>query len=154
MRLLAALTLLVMTTPVYAQNMGTTSGSMAMINSSDPSSVYTRVLTPPGMVAPGLAAAGIETCLGSASGGLSVMGGGFTFGSTTVDEGCTVRLLARQLYAFGFQKAAMALMCEDPRVVTAMSAVGTPCPRVLAEASERSRVSAMPERQARENGVD
>jgi hypothetical protein len=81
------------------------------------------------------------------------MGGDFTFGSTTVDEGCTVRLLARQLYAFGFQRAAMALMCEDPHVVTAMFAVGTPCPRV-AEVGERSQVSAMPERQARENGVD
>ncbi len=154
MRLLATLTLLAISTPVYAQSMGSTSGSMAMINSSDPSSITTHLLTPPGMVAPGLTAAGIETCLGSASGGLSVMGGGFTFGSTTVDEGCTVRLLARQLYAFGFQRAAMALMCEDQHVVVAMSAVGSPCPSTLAELSEHSQVSAVPDRHVRENGVD
>jgi hypothetical protein len=56
------------------------------------------------------------------------MGGGFTFGSTRVDEGCTIRLLSRQLYAFGFQKAALAVMCEDDHVVVAMAEVGSPCP--------------------------
>ena len=75
-----------------------------------------------------MGAAGIETCLGSSSGGLSVMGGGFSFGSTKVDEGCTVRLLSRQLHAFGFQKAAIALMCQDERVAVAMEAAGAPCP--------------------------
>ena len=75
-----------------------------------------------------LAAAGVETCLGSASAGLSVMGGGLTFGSTMVDSGCTIRLLAWQLFAFGFQKAALALMCQDERVAAAMDAAGSPCP--------------------------
>ena len=56
------------------------------------------------------------------------MGGGLTFGSTRVDDGCTIRLLARQLYAFGFQKAAVALMCQDERVTVAMEAAGTFCP--------------------------
>jgi hypothetical protein len=59
------------------------------------------------------------------------MGGGFTFGTTTVDEGCTIRLLARQLYAFGFQHAALALMCEDKHVIVAMYAAGSPCPPLL-----------------------
>jgi hypothetical protein len=94
------------------------------------------------VVAPGLAAAGIETCLGSASGGISLMGTGFSLGRTTVDDGCTIRLLARQLYAFGFQRAALALMCQDDRVAVAMDAAGSPCPeRAFAEAGERSRVS-------------
>jgi hypothetical protein len=56
------------------------------------------------------------------------MGGGVTFGSTKVDEGCTIRLLARQLYAFGFQKAAVALMCQEARVAIAMNDAGSPCP--------------------------
>jgi hypothetical protein len=154
MRLWATLTVLLMSTPVYAQNMGSTSGATSMINMNDPSNIVSRVITPPSVVAPGLAAAGIETCLGSASGGLSLMGGGFTFGSSIVDEGCTIRLLARQLYAFGFQKAAVALMCEDPRVVAAMYAADSPCPRFFAEISEPSQVSAVPQRRARENGVD
>jgi hypothetical protein len=131
MRMWAALALLLIASPVCAQTMGSTSGSMAVINSSDPASTTSRVISAPTVVAPGLAAAGVETCLGSASGGLSAMGGGFTFGTTTVDEGCTIRLLARQLYAFGFQHAALALMCEDKHVVVAMYAAGSPCPRVL-----------------------
>ena len=131
MRLWTALAILLVATPVYAQSSGSTSGSIAMINSSDPASTTSRVISAPTLVAPGLAAAGMETCLGSASGGLPAMGGGFTFGTTTVDEGCTIRLLARQLYAFGFQHAALALMCEDKHVVVAMYAVGSPCPRVL-----------------------
>jgi hypothetical protein len=45
-----------------------------------------------------------------------------------VDSGCTIRLLARQLFAFGFQKAALALMCQDGRVAAAMEAAGSPCP--------------------------
>lgn len=64
------------------------------------------------------------------------MGGGFTFGSTKVDDGCTIRLLARQLYAFGFQKAAMALMCEDQHVALAMAEVGSPCPDRPVEISD------------------
>jgi hypothetical protein len=97
------------------------------------------------VIAPGLAAAGIETCLGSSSGGISVMGGGFSFGRTTVDDGCNIRLLARQLYAFGLKKAALALMCQDERVATAMDAVGTPCPSAFAEIRERSQVSSTPD---------
>jgi hypothetical protein len=121
--------MLLIANPVYAQAIGSTSGSMAVINSSEPASTTSRVISAPTVVAPGLAAAGVETCLGSATGGFSAMGGGFTFGTTTVDEGCTIRLLARQLYAFGFQRAALALMCEDTHVIVAMYAAGSPCPR-------------------------
>jgi len=136
---LRLITLLVLSisTPVCAQTaVGksgavSASGAVSMVNITDPSTggnATTHVVTPPTIVAPGLAAAGVETCLGSSSGGLSLMGGGITFGSTKVDEGCTIRLLARQLFAFGFRNAAMALMCEDEHVVVAMSEVGRPCP--------------------------
>jgi hypothetical protein len=132
LRLLTIL-MLSMATPVCAQTVATQSGATSMVNITDsPASpnqnITTRLVTPPGLVAPGLAAAGIETCLGSSSGGLSLMGGGFTFGSTRVDEGCTIRLLARQLFAFGFHKAAVALMCQDGHVYVAMNESGTPCP--------------------------
>jgi len=128
MRLLIALMALTITTPLYAQTMGSTSGASSAINITNPASTTSRIVTTPTVVPPGLAAAGIETCLGSASGGLSLMGGGLTFGSTKVDEGCTIRLLARQLYAFGLQKAAIALMCQEARVAVAMDDAGSPCP--------------------------
>src|SRR5580658_7141038 len=128
MRLYVAVALLTLTTPVYAQTMGSTSGAASSVDINNPSAVTTRLITTPTVAAPGLAAAGIETCLGSAAGGLSLMGGGLTFGSTKVDQGCTIRLLSRQLYAFGFHKAALALMCQDEHVALAMSAAGSPCP--------------------------
>jgi hypothetical protein len=143
MRLWFTVIILAMSTPVYAQGT-TTSGAMSMVNVSDPppsSSTTTHLVTPPTTVAPGLAAAGVETCLGSASGGLSLMGGGFTFGSTKVDEGCTIRLLARQLFAFGFKTAAVALMCEDDRVALAMQTAGTPCPEPPVPVEPRQRTT-------------
>ena len=154
MRMRIAFAVLLMTTPVYAQTVGSQSGASAVINMTDPASSSNRLVTAPGVVAPGLAAAGVETCLGSASGGVSLMGGGFTFGSTTVDQGCTIRLLARQLFSFGFQRAAVALMCQDEHVAAAMEITGSPCPRIFAAASEPSRVSAIPEQLVRHNGVD
>ena len=123
------LVLLAVSAPAYAQT-ATTSGATSMVNISDPPNVNstTRLTTPPTVVAPGLAAAGVETCLGSASGGLSLMGTGLTFGSTLPDPGCNLRLTARQLYAFGFRSAAIALMCQDQRVAEAMATVGEACP--------------------------
>jgi hypothetical protein len=142
-----ALVALSVATPASAQQAGTVSGASSAINMSNPASTKNRLITPPNVVAPGLAAAGIETCLGSSSGGISVMGGGFSFGTTIVDDGCTIRLLARQLYAFGFQKAAVALMCQDERVAVAMEAVGSSCPMAIAQARELSRTPT-PERRS------
>jgi len=139
MRLWLILLALTITTPVYAQTLGSTSGASSAINISNPANTKSRLITTPTVVAPGLAAAGVETCLGSTSAGLSVMGGGLTFGSTMVDSGCTIRLLARQLFAFGFQKAALALMCQDQRVAAAMDATGTPCPDAPAGVRQSDR---------------
>src|SRR5262249_53202739 len=115
-----------MIAPAHGQ---TSSGAQSSVDISNPASTdnKNRLLTVPTVVAPGLAAAGVETCLGSASGGVSVMGLGITVGHTTPDEGCAIRLTARQLYAFGQQNAALALMCQDPRVAQAMAAAGQPC---------------------------
>ncbi len=137
MRVWIAFVMLTFATPVYAQTiMGSTSGASSMVDISSPASTTAHVITTPTVAAPGLAAAGIETCLGSASGGLSVMGGGITFGATKVDEGCTIRLLARQLFAFGLRRAALALMCQDQRVADAMGVAGSPCPAPLPDGNE------------------
>lgn len=140
MRMPIAFVLLIVASPVSAQTLGSSSGATSSVNISSPANTTTHLITAPTVAAPGLAAAGIETCLGSAAGGLSLMGGGLTFGSTKVDQGCTIRLLARQLFAFGFHKAALALMCQDDRVALAMSAAGSPCP---APPAERGQVLSM-----------
>jgi len=136
MRVWIALVMLTVATPVYAQTVGSTSGASSIVDINNPANTTAHVITTPTIAAPGLAAAGIETCLGSASGGLSVMGGGITFGATKVDEGCTIRLLARQLFAFGLRRAALALMCQDQRVADAMGVAGSPCPAPLPDGNE------------------
>ncbi len=122
----------------------TTSGASSSVSINNPAATDTtaRVIAAPPVGAPGLAAAGMETCLGSATGGLSIMGGGFTFGRTYPDEGCNIRLAARQLYAFGFQKAAIALMCQDPHVAEAMQAVGQPCVDIIMQTRPQRRAAA------------
>src|SRR6516165_1776824 len=68
----------------------------------------------PNVFAPALAPAGIETCLGSVSGGAAVVGTGASFGSTVPDYGCSARLDARTLWQFGLKKAAVARLCLNP----------------------------------------
>lgn len=148
MRMLIAFAVLIVSTPVYAQVSGSTSGATSTIAITNPANTSStnRLITPPTVVAPGLAAAGMETCLGSSAGGISLMGGGVTFGTTRVDEGCSIRLAARQLFAFGLQKAAVALMCQDERVAIAMDAAGSPCPPASSSTLMQRQVSAVVER--------
>jgi hypothetical protein len=74
----------------------------------------------PGIVAPGLAAAGLETCLGSVSGGGAFVGTGFSFGTTIPDPGCAARLDARTLWSMGLKKAAVARLCLNDNIYRAM----------------------------------
>jgi hypothetical protein len=92
----------------------------------------------PSVVAPGLAAAGLETCLGSVSGGGGFLGTGFSFGTTIPDPGCAARLDARTLWSMGLKKAAVARLCLSGDIYRAMPEV---CDQYLprparAEASE------------------
>lgn len=74
----------------------------------------------PSVVAPGLAAAGLETCLGSASGTVSAIGFGIGGGSTYADEGCQARLDSRTLYAYGLKAAAVARLCQRADIFRSM----------------------------------
>jgi hypothetical protein len=74
----------------------------------------------PTAIAPGLTAAGLETCLGSVSGGASVVGFGGSFGTTIPDPGCAARLDARTLWSMGLKKAAVARLCLTPEIYRSM----------------------------------
>jgi hypothetical protein len=84
------------------------------------SSGTTTVKNVPSTVAPGLAAAGLETCLGSASGTVSLAGLGIGGGSTYRDEDCTARLDSRTLFAMGLKGAAVARLCVRPDIWRSM----------------------------------
>jgi len=106
----------------------------------------------PGAYAPGLAAAGIETCTSSASSGISGPGFGISFGSTGVDEGCDARLDARTLVGVGLNVAAIHRLCERPKMAIAMYNSGQfICPQYAdragvsaAPTTQRMRISDMP----------
>ena len=77
----------------------------------------------PSVFAPGLAAAGLETCLGSVSGGGAFLGTGLSFGATIPDSGCAARLDARTLWSMGLKKAAVARLCLNGDIYRAMPEV-------------------------------
>ena len=68
------------------------------------------------VVAPSLAAAGIESCLGSTSVGGAGGGVGITIASTVTDRGCNLRLFSRTLYNLGHRKAATQILCAGAAV--------------------------------------
>ncbi len=90
-------------------------------NSSVPSDQTVKNV--PSVFAPGLAAAGLETCLGSVSGGGAFLGTGLSFGTTVPDPGCAARLDARTLWSMGLKKAAVARLCLNGDIYRAMPEV-------------------------------
>jgi hypothetical protein len=109
-------------------------GGAATITSNSTVPADQTVKNVPGVVAPGLAAAGLETCLGSISGGGAFVGTGFSFGTTIPDPGCAARLDARTLWSMGLKKAAVARLCLNGDVYRAMPEV---CDQYLPPATAR-----------------
>jgi hypothetical protein len=110
------------------QGIGTGGNSQAAvtINSSVPAAQTinntgtSTIKNVPTVFAPGLAAAGLETCLGSVSAGAGVVGTGATFGTTIPDPSCAARLDARTLWSFGLKKAAIARLCLQSDIYRSM----------------------------------
>lgn len=98
-------------------------GGTATITSNSTVPANQTVKNVPSVFAPGLTAAGLETCLGSISGGGAFVGTGFSFGTTIPDPGCAARLDARTLWSMGLKKAAVARLCLNPDINRAMPEV-------------------------------
>lgn len=158
-QLLAAIVAMAATGPAWAQSTtaagtgvgvaGSTSSSqsisgqggtgIASITSSAPAEQTIRNV--PSVFSPGLAAAGLETCLGSVSAGGAFVGTGISFGTTVPDPACAARLDARTLWSMGLKKAAVARLCLNSDIYRSMpevcdkylpqSAQGNPAPRPL-----------------------
>ena len=115
-------------------------GSAKIISSSSVPADQT-VRNVPSVFAPGLSAAGLETCLGSVSGGGAFIGTGFSFGSSIPDPSCAARLDARTLWSFGLKKAAVARLCLNSDIYRAMPDV---CAIYLPQAPARPIYAAAP----------
>lgn len=69
-----------------------------------------------------------ETCMGLRSFGVQAIGFGLSVATTWPDRQCRRIRNARALEEFGYQSAAIALLCQDEDVFDAMQRAGTPCP--------------------------
>ncbi|SAK51190.1 CheA signal transduction histidine kinase [Caballeronia catudaia] len=86
------------------------------------------VRTTPAIAAPALTTTLSDTCMGSASFGLSITGFGATGGTTLVDQACVRRLDAREFRAMGLTDVALALLCQSEANRRAVEATGHLCP--------------------------
>lgn len=138
--LLAAIGAMAATTPAWAQSSAATGTGVGVAGSTSTSQAISgqggigiaaitsnssvpdkqTIKNVPSVFAPGLSAAGLETCLGSVSAGGAFVGTGISFGTTVPDAACAARLDARTLWSMGLKKAAVARLCLNGDIYRAM----------------------------------
>jgi hypothetical protein len=109
-----------------ASNQGNTQTVAPTFNSYTPATQTVR--TAPPVAAPALTTTLTETCMGSTSVGVSVIGWGATGGTTWEDHECVRRLNARELaQTLGDREAAREVLCGNGDVFRVYNALGRPC---------------------------
>ena len=83
---------------------------------------------PPTAIAPGINSLNSDLCAVGVSGAAQTQILGIAIGSTFVDKNCERLKLSKYLYDMGMKVAAVATLCQDERVFSAMMNAGTPCP--------------------------
>jgi hypothetical protein len=126
-KLAALLVAISFATPLYADPIVTDSTSRSY-TSSDSNSTTTVKSPPPTAVAPTITSINNDLCAVGVSGAAQTQILGIAIGSTFTDKNCERLKLAGRLYDMGMKVAAVAALCQDERVFTAMMNAGTPCP--------------------------
>jgi hypothetical protein len=127
-KIAAMAVLFVMTTSnVWAEPIVTdsTSNSTSYTKSESTTTVKSP---PPTAVAPAITVINSDVCAVAASGAVQTQILGISMGGTMTDKNCERLKLARGVYDMGMKVAAVAIMCQDERVFSAMMNAGTPCP--------------------------
>lgn len=114
-----------MATVVSAQTIVTDSTSRS---TTDSTSTTTVKSPPPTAVAPAVTTINNDVCAVAASGAVQTQILGISMGGTMRDMNCERIKLSKNLYDMGMKVAAVATLCQDERIFTAMIAAGTPCP--------------------------
>ena len=114
-------------TVAQAQPIVTDSTSRSTTESTS-NSTTTVKSPPPTAVAPAITVINSDVCAVAASGAVQTQILGISMGGTMTDKNCERLKLARGIYDMGMKVAAVAIMCQDERVFTAMLNAGTPCP--------------------------
>jgi len=84
--------------------------------------------SPPQAAAPSYNSMTQDVCAVGISAGIQTFGIGVSGGKHMVDKNCERLKLARILNDFGMRVAAVAILCQDPRVFESMISAGTVCP--------------------------
>ena len=83
---------------------------------------------PPSAISPTINTSNSDLCTFGVAGAVQTQILGISMGSQFTDENCERLKNAKTLYDMGMKVAAVSVMCQDPRVFTAMMDAGTPCP--------------------------
>jgi hypothetical protein len=97
-------------------------------STTDNKSETTVKSPPPTAVAPAVTTINNDVCAVAASGAVQTQILGISMGGTMRDMNCERIKLSKNLYDMGMKVAAVATLCQDERIFTAMLAAGTPCP--------------------------
>jgi hypothetical protein len=136
MKIFIALTLIsgIATAQTSNSNSGANSSQSQGLNSSGNSSLnyQTTSYGPYIPVASSFAApltSGLDTCMGSSSGGAAGPGFSLSVGSTWSDKNCLMLKNAREMWNMGLKDAAFARMCMDADNREAVRISGGTCPQ-------------------------
>ena len=136
-RMFAAFIMTLVTTAAYAQDETTTTSDVDPIVTenynestvdSTSESTTTVISPPPSAISPSINNANSDLCTVGVSGAVQTQILGISAGSTVRDMNCEKLKNAKTLYDMGMKVAAVSVMCQDPRIFTAMMNAGTPCP--------------------------
>jgi hypothetical protein len=110
-------------------NQNVQSGSMTNQNNNNSTSTMKIEQPPPTAIAPAMMSGGnVDLCTTGVSGAVQTQILGLASGGTVRDMNCERLKLSKTLYDMGMKVAAVATMCQDERVFSAMMNAGTPCP--------------------------
>ncbi len=117
-------------------------------STTDSNSTTTVKSPPPSAISPAITVINSDVCAVGYSGAAQTQVLGISFGGSVTDKNCERLKLSRSLYDMGMKVAAVATLCQDERVFTAMMNAGTPCP-VDGKIGESAKATwdANPERQ-------
>jgi hypothetical protein len=113
----------------YTSTATTTYQSGSSSNTTTNSTTNSNIKSaPPTAAAPTVTNSGSDVCLAGASAGVQTFGIGVSAGKSFRDKNCERIKLSRELNSLGMKVAAVAILCQDPRVFASMEHAGTPCP--------------------------
>ena len=115
----ALLSAIVIVLPVQAET---------IVTESTTNSTTTVKSPPPTAIAPAVTTINNDVCAVAASGAVQTQILGISMGGTMRDMNCERIKLSKNLFDMGMKVAAVATLCQDDRIFTAMMAAGTPCP--------------------------